>query len=239
MQYFKTYGSFPEACVWSARLCLDSWSGKGEQPLHWWGKVSYCTFRPTKPNFFFSTLNPASYKLRAPSMWINCDTSSLNSLALRTMLISTCQSVLSSKLSSRAEITADDSSANSSDSDWLPMSVRMCPCPKKPSWLFSAVIRSHSDFSEFVVTVPFTWTVKEQYVLMCFGAFVVCVFVHCQRVCIGFFPRLSPTFDFQCLFLLLLLSSSGFNVLSVTFIPWTVAPYLLRAPDTWSECNCI
>ena len=88
------------------------------------------------------------------------------------------------------------------------------------------------------VIVPFTWTAKEQWVLMVFDAFVVCVFVHCQSVSVGFFPRTSATFDFQCLFLLLL-SSCCFNVFSATLTSWIVAPYLLRVPYTSSECNFI
>ena len=99
-------------------------------------------FSVYRAQLFSSTLTPASYVLRAPSMWMNCDTLAPNLLVLRTMLISTCQSLSSSKLLSRAEITADDGSVNSSDSDWLPMSVRMHPCPINPSWHFSAVIRS-------------------------------------------------------------------------------------------------
>ena len=47
--------------------------------------------------FFFNF----SYVPCAPSTWMNFDTSAKTSLALRTMLISTCQSVLSSKLSPR------------------------------------------------------------------------------------------------------------------------------------------
>ena len=67
-----------------------------------------------------------------------------------------------------------------------------------------------SGFSGFAVIVPFTWTVKEQYVPMCLDAFAVCVFVPCQCLCrflltseshfrfSVFVSSSSPFFQFQC-----------------------------------------
>ena len=127
----------------------------------------------------------------------------------------------------KAEISADDGSANSSDSDFR----CQCACAPVqwshlgpfPLWCESVVFLWFLCFSGFSdcrigVVVPFTWTVKEQYVWMCFDAFVVCLCslsVSPKCLC-SFFQGLSLTFDFQCLFLLLL-SSSCFNVLPATF----------------------
>ena len=40
------------------------------------------------------------------------------------------------------------------------------------------------------------WRLLTKHVLMCFDAFVVCVFVRCRIVCVGFFPRLIES-DFR------------------------------------------
>ena len=73
---------------------------------------------------------------RAPNMWMNGDTSGLTLLALRTMPVNVVI-----KAFIKAEITVDDGTANSSDSDRLLMSVHKRPCSIKSSWPFSALIQ--------------------------------------------------------------------------------------------------
>lgn len=102
----------------------------------------------------------------------------------------------------KAEITADDSSSNSSNSDCdMDVSVH-APMSDEPSWRFLALIwRSQISLASllwrFCCDCSFTWTVKDQYVLMCFEALSKClcrflptsesdfrfsVFVHCSSL---------------------------------------------------------
>ena len=168
---------------------------------------------------FPSTLTPAFYVSRAPITWINYDTSAPTLLALRTMLTST-QSASSSKLSSRQRSQQRMVLRTLPILTAAQMSVCMFPYPMKPSWRFSFHSDTEeSDFSGFsasedsvtvgvAVIAPFTWAVQSVCtdVFWCI-LFYVSLFTAKVFVNVGFFPRLSPTFNFPCLFLLLLSSA--------------------------------
>ena len=195
-------------------------------------------FSAYKTQLFPSTLTPASYVPQALRMWMNCDIvsskffSAKNNVDINVPVIIVIKAFAKGRDHIRRQFCELFRFWLTSDvSAYVPLSNEAILA------IFHFDMESDfSGFSGFAVIVPFILTVKEQYVLMCFDAFVVCVFAHCQSVCVGFFPHRSLTVNFQCLFLLLI-SSSGFNILSATFSSWSCAPYLLRAPYTWSECN--
>ena len=133
---------------------------------------------------------------------------------------------------------------------WCWLTADVCAHAPLSNEAILALFRSdteEADFSDFpasevVVTVgdcAFNLNSKRSVcpdVFWCLCCLCLCSL---SSVCVGFFLLLSLTVDVQCLFLLLLLSSSCFNVMSPTFTSWVVAPYLVRAPYTWSECNFV
>ena len=122
------------------------------------------------------------------------------------MLIST-QSV-SSKLSSRPEAQQTNSSANfrfwltSDVSAHAPLSdeaiLGLFRCYMEESCSFLSGVSASEDKMTvgFLVIVPFTWTVKEQYVLMCFDAFVVWCLCSLSKCLCRFLPTSESNFQF-------------------------------------------
>ena len=161
------------------------------------------------------------------------------SLALRTMLISTCQSLLSSNLSQRPR------SQQMTVLRTLPILTDFrCRCSCTPVWW-----RHLGPFPLWYEGVRF----------LCFGGLndcricgdrafylnskrTVCRF-WCFCCCLSLFiVSVTKVFVYVSSSVWIRLSisafvSSCFNVLSATFTSWIVAPYLLHAPYTSSECN--
>ena len=184
-----------------------------------------------------STLTPAYYVPHAPSVWMNCDTPALTSLALRTMLISTCQSMSSSKFSSRLR-------SQQTTVLWTLQILTdfWCQCVCAPArwshhgtillWYGEVRFLCFGALSDCRICGDCAFNMNSKRtvctdVFWCLCCWCLCSLSKCMC---KFLPISESDFWFQCLFVLLL-SSFCFNVLSVTLTFWIVESYLLRAPN--------